>query len=183
MKQLKKLSQREKLVVGIGGCAVILFVLVQFIVFPLIDGRDRMAKRLAAREKAVAEMRLLQKQYQEIGRKAGSLTTLLAQRDPEFSLFSFLDEKSEVSEVKELIAYMKPSESTVHDQLRQSQVEMRLQGIDLSKLVAFLGQVEAPDQLVAIDKITIQENTKEEGTLDVTLLMVSVDQAGVTASP
>ncbi|MCL1980987.1 MAG: type II secretion system protein M [Proteobacteria bacterium] len=182
MKQLK-LSQREKMAVGIGGGALMLFVLVQFIVFPLLDGRAKLSRRLAAKGKAVAEMRLLQGQYQKIGQQAEALTTLLAQRSPEFSLFSFLEEKSAASEVKDLIAYMKPSESTERDQFKQSQVEMRLQGVDLAKLVAFLGQVEAPDQLVGIDKITIQDRSRNEGTLDVTLTMVSIDQDGGVASP
>ena len=182
MKKLK-LNQREKMAVGIAGGALMLFVLLQFIVFPLLDGRAKLTKRLMVREKAVAEMRLLQAQYQKIGQRTGSLATLLAQRDPEFSLFSFLEEKSAASEVKELIAYMKPSKSTEHDQFRQSQVEMRLQGVGLAKLVAFLGQVEAPDQLVAIEKIAIQDNSKEEGTLDVTLTVMSIDQADDVASP
>ncbi|MCL2341006.1 MAG: type II secretion system protein M [Proteobacteria bacterium] len=182
MKQ-PQLSQREKRMVILAGGALVLFVFLQFIFFPLLDGRARMVKRLAAREKAVAEMRLLRKQYQEIGMQTGSLTTLLAQRDPGFSLFSFLEEKSAASEVKELISYMKPSASMEHDQFKQSRVEMRLQGVGLTKLIAFLEQVEAPDQLVGVDQITIQENTKEEGTLDVTLMMVSADQAGVAASP
>ncbi|MDR2548855.1 MAG: type II secretion system protein M [Desulfobulbus sp.] len=182
MKQLK-LNQREKMAVGLGGGALVLFVLLQFVVFPLLDGRAKLAKRLATREKAVAEMRLLQEQYRKIGQQTGSLATLLAERSPEFSLFSFLEEKSAASEVKELIAYMKPSESTEHDHFKQSQVEMRLQGVGLAKLVAFLEQIEAPDQLVGIDKIAIQDNSKEEGTLDVTLTMVSVDRAGGEAAP
>lgn len=181
MKQ-PKLNQREKVAVGLGGSVVVLFVLLQFIVFPLVDGRAKLTKRLAGREKAVAEMRLLQERHRQIGRQAGSLTAVLAQRDPAFSLFSFLEEKAAASEVKDLIAYMKPSESTEQGPFRQSQVEMKLQGVGLGHLVAFLEQVEAPGQLVGIDKITIQENTKEGGTLDVTLLMVSVDQA-TAASP
>jgi General secretion pathway, M protein. len=182
MKKLK-LSQREKMAIGIGGGALVLFVLVQFIVFPLADSRNRLLKRLAVREQAVAEMRLLQKQYREIGKHANSLVTLLGQRDSQFSLFSFLEEKSAASEIKDRIAYMKPSESTEHGQFNQSLIEMRLQGIGLDQLVAFLEQVEVPDQLVGIDKITIQENTKEEGMLDVTLLMVGVDQAGAATVP
>ncbi|MCL2457618.1 MAG: type II secretion system protein GspM [Desulfobulbus sp.] len=183
MKQLKKLNQREKMAVGIGGGALVLFVLLQFIFLPLLDNRAKLTKRLAAREKAVAEMRLLQAQHQKIGQRTGSLATWLAQRDPEFSLFSFLEEKSAVSEVKELIAYMKPSKSTEYEQFKQSLVEMRLQGLGLAQLVAFLEQVEAPDQLVGIEKIAIQDNSKEEGTLDVTLTMMSIDQAGDVASP
>jgi general secretion pathway protein M len=77
---------------------------------------------------------------------------------------------------------MKPSESLESDQFKQSQVEMKLQAVNLKKLVMFLEQAESPEHLVGIDKITIQDNTKEEGTLDVTLQMVSVDQAKEPAS-
>ena len=35
---MKQLNQREKIAVGIGGGALLLFVVLQFIVFPLTDG-------------------------------------------------------------------------------------------------------------------------------------------------
>jgi general secretion pathway protein M len=181
MKPLK-LNQREKMAVGFGGGALLVFILLQFIVFPLIDGRAKLNKRLAAREKAVVEMRAMQERYQKLSQQSGSFSSQLAQREPGFSLFSFLEKKAADTEVKEHIAYMKPSETTEHDQFKQSQVEMKLQSVGLTKLVAFLVQAEAPQQLVGIDKITIQDNTKEAGTLDVTLQMVSVDQVGGTAS-
>jgi general secretion pathway protein M len=178
---MKQLNQREKLVVVIGGGAVFLFVVIQFILFPLTDGRSKLTKRLHSREQAVAEMRILQERYQKFTQQAGSLTTQLAQREPDFSLFSFLEKKAADSEVKEHIAYMKPSESTENEQFKQSQVEMKLQAISLKKLVTFLEHAESPEQLVGIDKVTIQDNTKEVGTLDVTLQMVSVDQASGTS--
>ena len=59
---------------------------------------------------------------------------------------------------------------------------MKLQAISLRQLVEFLEKVESPEHLVGIDKITIQENGKEQGTLDATLQLVSIDKvAGATA--
>lgn len=182
MKQWKQLNQREKIAVWIGAGAVAVFIVLQFVVFPLTDGRTKLTKRLSVREKAVAEMRSLQEQYQKIAQQSGSLTTHLAEREPGFSLFSYLEQNAAESDVKEHIAYMKPSEPLENDQFKQSQVEMKLQGITLKKLILFLKQVESPRHLVGIDKITIQDNTKEQGTLDVTLQMVSVDQAKEAAS-
>ena len=179
---MRQLNQREKLSVGIGGGALFLFVLLQFIVFPLTDGRDKLTKRLSSREKAVAEMRVLQERYQTITQQSGSLASQLAQREPGFSLFSFLEQGAADSEVKEQIAYMKPSESLESDQFRQSQVEMKLQAVSLKQLVMFLEHAESPEQLVGIDKITIQDNSKDEGTLDVTLQMASIDQVNESAS-
>lgn len=179
---MKQLNQREKIAVGIGGGALFLFVLFQFIVFPLTDGRDKLIKRLSMREKAVVEMRVLQERYQKFTEQSGSLASQLTQREPGFSLFSFLEKGAADSEVKEQIAYMKPSDSVASDQFKQSQVEMKLQAVSLKQLVTFLEHAESPEQLVGIDKITIQDNTKEEGTLDVTLQMVSVDQVNESAS-
>ena len=51
------------------------------------------------------------------------------------------------------------------------------------QLVHFLERVEAPEQLVGVNKITIQDNGKEGGLLDVTLQMVGVDQAPDAAAP
>ena len=77
---------------------------------------------------------------------------------------------------------MKPSESTGSELFTQSQVEMKLQAVSLGQLVRFLERVESPAHLVGIDKIAIQENTKEKGLLDVTLQLVSIDQV-VGAAP
>jgi general secretion pathway protein M len=179
---MKQLNQREKIAVWIGAGAVAVFVVLHFLVFPLTDGRARLTKRLSAQEKALAEMRVLQEQYQNIAQRSGTLSTQLAEREPGFSLFSFLEQNAAENEVKEHIAYMKPSEPLENDQFKQSQVEMKLQGVTLKKLILFLKQVESPRHLVGIDKVTIQDNTKEQGTLDVTLQMVSIDQAKEAAS-
>jgi len=180
--KLKQLTRREQIAVGLGGGALLLFIVIQFIIFPLVDGRTRLNKRIETREKAIVEMHELQQRYQRLNQHSGSLSAMLGQREPDFSLFSFVEKRAAESEVKELIAYMKPSESMENEHFKQSQVEMRLQGIGLGKLVEFLQQVEAPERLVGINKIAIQENTKEAGTLDVTLYMVSVDQIGVPPS-
>ncbi len=177
-----QLNKREKMAVIIGGVSLLVFVLLQFLVFPLAEKRTRLMKGLASREKAVVEMRNMQVRYQKLRQQSSSLAELLAQREAGFSLFSFLEKNAAESRVKEHIAYMKPSESAKSELFKQSLVEMRLQAIGLQQLVEFLEKTESPEHLVAIDKITIQENTKEEATLDVTLQMVSVDQAIGSAS-
>ncbi|MBV5316820.1 MAG: type II secretion system protein M [Desulfobulbaceae bacterium] len=177
-----KLNQREKMAVGIAGVCLFVFVVLQFIVFPLVDKRAKLIKGLATREKAVVEMRSMQARYRDLSQQRGSLIDRLAKREAGFSLFSFLEKNAADSSVKEQIAYMKPSESAKNEVFKQSLVEMKLQAVGLQQLVEFLEKTESPEQLVGIDKITIQENTKEEATLDVTLQMVSVDQA-TGASP
>lgn len=180
---MKQLSEREKIAVGIGGACLLLFVGLQFMVFPFMDNRSRLSMSLAAGEKALIDMRLMQQRYGELNQQSDSLAAILVQRDQGFSLFSFLDKNATDSQVKEHIAYMRPSESAANELYRQSLVEMKLQAVSLSQLVRFLELTESPEHLVGIDRITVQENTQEDATLDVTLRMVSIDQVSGIVSP
>lgn len=172
-----QLSGRERKMVILGGAALAVFVLVQFVVYPLVDQRARLQKRLAGKEKALAEMQVLKQQFQRLNRQSGSMSDLLDHREQGFSLFAFLEENADESTVKEHIAYMKPSESPEGSTLSQSRVEMKLQGVSLEQLLRFVEKSESPQNLVGVAKMTIQENTKEEGTLDATLVMVSVERS------
>jgi len=177
-----QLNKREKISLSIGVLFLLGFIALELIVFPLVDKRSRLAKSLVVREKEVVDMRIMQERYQVLRKQSGSLTSLLAKREGGFSLFSFLEKNAASSQVKEHIVYMKPSGSPKNELFKQSLVEMKLQAISLKQLVAFLEKTESSENLVGINKITIQENTKEAATLDVTLQMVSVDQAAGATS-
>jgi general secretion pathway protein M len=88
-----------------------------------VDQRSRLQKRLAGKEKAVAEMQLLRQQYQRINQQSGAMASLLDQREEGFSLFAFLEENAAESAVKERIVSMKPSESQEGEMQAQSRVK------------------------------------------------------------
>ena len=170
-----KISGRDRIVLGAGGGFVLLFLIFQFGIFPLLDSRDRLTRGIESREKALVEMRDLQAQYQEMHGKTSSLLDQVGSREANFSLFSFLEQMAAQSEVKSNIAYMKPSESADQGMFKEVLVEMKLQEITLKQLVDFLKLVESPEKIVALKRVTIQENKKEKGALDVILQVVSLD--------
>jgi general secretion pathway protein M len=171
-----QLTGREQKMVGFAGVAVGIFVLLQFAVFPLFEHRSRLQKRLQSQEKAVVEMRLLREQYLRMHQQSGDMASQLAQRQKGFSLFAFLEQQADESEVKDRIASMKPSETQEGALGGQSRVEMKLQAVSLEQLLRFLDATESPENLVGVGRIAIQENSGEDGGLDVTLMMISVDQ-------
>ena len=174
---MSRISRRDQIALTIGGACVLLFLLLRFGLFPLLDSRDRLKKGLATREKAVVEMRDLQNRYRELHGKANALQEQLAGRQAGFSLFAFLEQMAAQSEVKKNIAYMKPSESTGDEGLfKEVLVEIKLQDVSLKQLVDFLKLIEAPDKIVALKRISVQEGKKEKGTLDVIMQVVSLDR-------
>ena len=171
-----QMTSREKNAVIIAGISLVLFLFLQFLFFPLVENREKMKKNVVTRQQQLDEMEQMQQRYALFSQKSDSIAALLNERITGFSLFSFLEQNAADIKVKERIAYMKPSELTADEVLKQSMVEMKLQAVSLKQLVAFLKTTESPQNLVGIKRITIQENNKEKGTLDVILQIVSVDK-------
>ena len=165
-------KDRRALVIGISALA--LFLLVQFVLFPLFDKRKRLNRGISIRQKGLVEMQEMQSRYTQLSRQSNTLEQLVSRRSGEFGLFSFLEKMAAEAEVKENIAYMKPSDATGDGELQQSMVEMKLNAINLKQLVAFLERIESPDNIVELKRISIQENKKQEGTLDVIMQVISL---------
>jgi len=170
------LSRRDKLSLIIGGSLLFVFIVVQFMMFPLIDKRKRLRKTIVSRQHAVQEMQEMQRQYGQLDEQSTGLEQQLSQRSPLFSLFSFLEKMATQSKIKDHITYMKPSTVTGDGMFRQVMVEMKLQTIGLQQLVTFLKRIESPENIVALKRISIQENKKTKGTLDVIMQVISIDQ-------
>lgn len=172
------LSKRDRTTLMIGGVVLLLFIVVQFVLFPLIDKRKRLARSIAVREREIVEMQSMQQKYGQLHEQSNSLEKQLKNRADEFSLFSFLEKMATQSAIKDHIAYMKPSSVTGEGMLRQIMVEMKLQSIGIQQLVDFLNHIESPENVVTIKRISIQENKKEKGTLDVLIQVISIARQG-----
>jgi general secretion pathway protein M len=169
-----RLEQREKGIIFLGIFILVCFVVLQFGVGPYLDSSRKLDRALANRHSDIAELKLLQQDYRELQAEAGGIKEKINTRDPGFSLFSFLDGQASAAEVKDYISYMKPSTAeTRESELLKSVVELKLQEISLSKLVTFLEGIESSENVISIQRMSIQENSQNEGLLDVILQIVT----------
>jgi general secretion pathway protein M len=169
----ERLERREKLFIG-GGVAVLLLVLIfNLVVSPMMDQRKRTQRAIVNRELDLKTMKVLQEEYKQLANKVGGIAERLEQRPPEFTLFSFLEGQATSAQVRELVKYMKPSTEEGEGLLQNSVVEMKLEKVSLSKLVEFLSLIESPENVVSINRISIQENSQGEGLLDVVMQIVT----------
>ncbi|MBW2328427.1 MAG: type II secretion system protein M [Deltaproteobacteria bacterium] len=166
------LTPKDRRALFIGISTLALFLLVQFVVLPLLDKRKRLDRGISIRQKGLVEMQEMQSRYAELSRQSNTLEQRVSRRSGEFSLFSFLEKMAAEAEVKDNIAYMKPSDATGDGVLQQSMVEMKLKAINLKQLVSFLERIESPENIVELKRISIQENKKQEGTLDVIMQVI-----------
>lgn len=172
-----RISRRDRVALGVGGSALVLYLLIQFVIFPLYDDNKRLRKSITTREDNLLVMHDMREQYHRLAARSSDLDQQLSARPGNFSLFSFLEQKAARADVKKNIAYMKPSDSVDSGSFRQLLVEMKLQAVNLKQLVAFLEQVESPENLVALKRLTVQQNSRRKMTLDVIMQVISIDRA------
>lgn len=172
------LNKREKYYVSIAAGFVALFVIMQFVVFPLMDKRNRLRRTVSVNAERLEEMRSLEKEYLTLSAQADLAQTQLNQREAGFSLFSFLDGLVSKIGLKDRISYMKPSSTNTQDaRFKLSTVEMKFQAITLEQLTQYLFQVETAGKSAKVKRISITQTSKQEGYVDVVLQVETLEAA------
>jgi general secretion pathway protein M len=168
-----KLEKREKRIVVAGIIFLVCFALFHLTVSPLLQARQQTQKALIQKKEDIKKIRQLQEEYRQLQNQAVNIQNRLQKRSPSFTLFSFIEERATKAKVKQQINSMTPSTSEGEGPLQESRVDLKLEKISLQQLVDFLQQIESTDDVVTIKRISIQENSKEEGLLDVVMQIIT----------
>ncbi len=171
-----RLGRRERYLVILAGCSLMIFFLCQFLLFPFLEERQRIQRGIRAKQAALREAVRLSAKYRSYQSGSRGLQDILARRRPGFTLFSFLDGAAGEVLVKDHIKYMKPSVSKGPDPYKESMVEMKLEGISLDQLVDYLYRIESPQDAVGIKRISIKENKGDPAYLDATLQVLTLER-------
>ncbi len=168
-----QLAKREKYLIGLAVCVIVFAVLIQLVIMPFVDGRQRMQNSVAAQERNLQKIVRLSQEYKALEQDSETLTERLASRPGNFTLFSFLEKAAGKAGVKNNIKYMKPSASTGKGPFKESLVEMKLEKITLKQMVDYLKLIESPDDIVSVKRISVQTNKKETQYLDAILQVLT----------
>lgn len=170
---LNKLEKREKQAVTAGLAVLACLAVFHFFVSPLLQARQQTQKALLHKTEDIQKISQLQEEYYKLRNQAVNIEERLQKRSPSFSLFSFIEEKATKAKVKQQINSMTPSTSEGEGALRESRVDLKLERISLQQLVDFLTEIESARDIVVIKRISIQENSKEDGALDAVMQVIT----------
>lgn len=171
-----KLNTREKISVAAAGAVVLLFLLFQLLVFPLIDKNEQLTRMITTRDQQLTEIKALQLTYRETSAKSEQAQRRLKTRRRGFTLFSFLEALAGKTGVKSNIAYMKPSSTPQKDSAyRLSMVEMKLQEITMSQLLAYLHGIETSRDMIAIKRLSISKSEQKADLINTTFQVETLE--------
>lgn len=174
---IKKLTKREKYTVYALAGVVLLFVVIQFIVFPSVDKRKRLKRTLQVKENILSEMITLKTDFDALAKRTNLSKVRFENREKDFTLFSFLDKLTGKAKIKEYVTYMKPSTTVQKDNsYKISQVEMKFKSLTLKQLTTYLHMVETSKNMVYIKRLSISKTGKQEGFVDAVLQVETVEK-------
>ena len=173
----KKLTKREKYSIFALSGVICLFVLFQFIIFPFLDKRKVLKRTFMTKAQMLEEITALRSEYNIIKKRNELSKVRFANREKDFTLFSFLDKLTGKARIKKHVTYMKPSTSTQKNSpYKISQVEMKLQGLTLQQLTSYLHMVETSKNMVNIKRLSISKTGKQEGFIDAVLQVETAEK-------
>ena len=167
---LAKLSNREKLAIGIGIGFIGIFIIVNLAIFPFVDSRERLERSLASHTRSYDEIKQLRLEYLAMQNSADNSKTRFSRRQRGFTLFSFLDKLAGQVGIKERITYMKPTSTKQKDApYSLSLVEMKLNGITMEQITRFLYRIETSQNMIHVRRLSLSKKEEKEGLLNVIL--------------
>jgi len=164
----QRLSARERTLLGVAGGVMLVIGLYTLVWEPMARGRELLARRIATKEKELAEVQELRQAYLELLRRFEASQAVLQKGDDKFSLFPHIE--ATVSQVvgRERIASMNPQNKAVGDTYREESVELKLTEISLDKLVDMMYRIEKGEHPLRVTRLQVKKRFKDPHTFDVT---------------
>jgi len=159
-----KLEKREKYVVSGAMCMIGIFLLAYFIIFPFFTEKSRFKKGIAQKEDEYKQISELSLEYKKYLKDSEEISGALERRGSGFSLASYLEEAAAKTGIS--LKGMTQSPSKGSGTYKEAMVEMKLEGINTDQLVRCVYNVENPENLIFVRRISISDNKKQEGYLD-----------------
>jgi len=165
--QFNKINQRERLILSAAGILLVLFIIIQWMIFPILDRHTRLQQDLINAKQKLNEINVLKADYKRLTIQADLAKTQIQKRDKNFSLLSFLNDIAAQTGLKNNIVNMKPSTSNRKSgSLQIESVEMKFDDVNIEQLLAFLYRVETSPNLVNIRQISITKQDRKEGVVE-----------------
>jgi general secretion pathway protein M len=166
-------SQKRMVTVGLVFAGGVL--LVQLIIVPYFEARQKVRSAIVAGEKSLRELTTLGAEYGILRQRSEEIRRASERRPPGFTLFSYLEKRAGEAAVKTNIRSLSPLVLAPTGGYEETAAEMKLDKLTMKQLTDFLYQVESPEEMIRVRRITIAK-MKESPEYLSALIQVSTYQ-------
>ncbi len=167
------MSQRERMVVLLGGVVVILSLLFVLIVDPLLTTFDRLERQTVRRQKDITELDLLSQEYAAKRDRLTKIESRMPGPTAQFSLLTFMEGAAAAARVRDRITGMQPQTQSLPQGYQETAVDVRLEGVQLPEVLALLTAIDQAPYALQVRHLQIRPKFDNPINLDATLRVLS----------
>lgn len=167
------MSKRERMLVLVGGIVIGLSLLFILIVDPLLDNLDRLERQAMRKQKDLAELALLGQSYLAKRDRLNKVESRMPATESHFSLLTFMEEAATTAQVRERITGMQPHVQSSAQGYQETTVDLRLEGVQLPELLAFLAAIDQAPYDLQVRHLQIRPKFDNPVNLDATVRVLS----------
>lgn len=167
---IANMSTRERWMVG--ACAVFVVITVVYfgIISPYGNAVEQLDAKIASRQRQLKEVQALRQEYLELQDQLAEAEKRLA-KARNFSLFSFVESTTARVQTKENLVYMRPQPTSEQDGFKSESVEIKLERIDLGRLVQFLYALNSSDVYLQIKTLRLKTRFDDKSLFDAVMII------------
>jgi hypothetical protein len=169
-----RLNNNQHYYVAGGTAFVVIVLILEFAIFPFWEAKDKVRQSIAANQKRLNEMIMLDEEFTRQEVKIAKIKRSMAARPADFSLFSYLEKKATQVGVLGNIKNMNSSRGGQTANYEESIIDIRLDKITIKQLTDFLYHAESPAEQVKIRRITVSKMKESPEYLSAQLQIASL---------
>lgn len=164
---LNRLAPRERLLLGAAAVSLVVISLYSFVWDPLQSGHELLGRRIALREKELAEVHRQRDTYLRLMRELEANKASISEGDPDFNMLAHLQTAIAQVVSREHVQSMNPSTKTRGD-YQEQQVEIKLTRVSLPQLVDLLYRIEKGDHPLRFSRLQLKKRLNDVRNFDLT---------------
>jgi general secretion pathway protein M len=172
------MSQRERIMVLLGGAVVGLALFFITVVDPLLSILDRLERQAIRKEKDIIELTKLSQDYTTKRARLAEAERHMPAIDSDFSLLTFMEGAAMTANVHEWMTGMQPQMHVLAQGYRETVVELRLEGVQFPELLDLLLIIEQAPCDIRVRHLQIRPKFNNPEYLDVNLRVLSYAKGG-----
>ncbi|MFQ5780067.1 MAG: type II secretion system protein GspM [Nitrospiria bacterium] len=172
---LKRLSPRERWVLGGGGVVVLLLIGYATLLAPAWERMMLLDRLIPRKENEVREFARLREDYLVVSQGIQEIERRFPTQD-QFSPLSFLEENAARNQIRGNIAFIRPLSPQVHEPYREILVEVKVENVTLARIIPFLSAIETAPYALRIKRLAVKTRFADPSFMDVTFLVSSYEK-------
>lgn len=174
---INTLNPREKIFIVAGVICVVAVLLWIGVLAPYQAAIERHETRIESRQKQLQQIHELRNEYLTLNKKLNSAERRLEQASRGFSLFSFLEEVTAQTGVRDRLVSMRPQSTATRGEYREESVEIRLERLALPQIVQLMHSLEQAEAFLTTRSLRIKSRFDDRSRFDTVLVISSYQRA------